>query len=568
MRSLMNSFTRTYCLGFYSYWASVLLIAIAPISSRRCSGQINFTDVTESTGIDFIHFDGHDGRHFLIESMSAGLALFDFDNDSDLDIYFLSGAPIDSEDAKWPANHLYRNDGDLQFTNVGSLAGVADLGFGLGVACADFNNDGFVDVYVNNYGNNVLYRNNGDGTYDNVAETSNTTNGIRVGGGASFLDIDRDGNLDLYVANYIEFDEESHEVHYHKGLPSYPSPLRFEPAKDTLFRNLGDGTFADISLESGIHDVAGRSMGLATLDVEPDGDTDIFVANDSQENHLFLNEGNGRFIESALLSGLAFDFRGRQQASMGVAILDSNNGSLFDLVVTSFSEEFVTIYKNGGEGFFQDSTIASGIGPATLPHVTWGVIAEDFNLDGNSDLFVAAGDLDDNRSQRGGTIATTGFNALNLMFRGAESGRFQFLGNEWGTASSSKYSTRCAIAGDLDNDGDPDLVLLNARNKPSIFRNECDRSPLKVQLTGTLSNRDGIGALVSHQRNGDSLATKAISSGQSYQGDARNIFISFANAQTGDSIEVRWPSGAVSHAVITNVETQIKMVESREFRRN
>ena len=276
--------------------------------------------------------------------MSAGLALFDYDNDLDLDIYLLSGAPIDaSEPSSWQSNQLYRNDGGFKFTDVSKEAGVDDDGFGLGVACADFDNDGFVDLYLNNFGANILYHNNGDGTFDDVTESARAANGTKVGGGASFLDIDQDGDLDLYVANYIQLDVQSHKVHIHKGLPSYPSPLQFEPEADTLLLNNGNGVFSDVSVESGIRDVAGRSMGVATFDYEADGDTDIYVANDSQENHLFVNDGKGKFLESALIAGLAMDYQGKHQASMGVEVVDVNGDTHQDLVVTSFSEEFVTL---------------------------------------------------------------------------------------------------------------------------------------------------------------------------------------------------------------------------------
>lgn len=515
-----------------------------------CGGQdkqtqtIVFTDVTANSGIDFQHTDGSDGRHFLIESMSGGLALFDFDNDGDTDIYLLNGAPIDAPERPKKSNALYRNDGNMHFTDVTPFAGVGDAHFGLGVAVADYNNDGHCDLYINNYGPNVLYLNKGDGTFENVTAYSGTQNGNQVGGGVSFVDVDGDGSLDLYVANYISFDAQKHKVHIHKGLPSYPSPLSFQPAADALLRSNGDGTFEDISLSSGIASVAGRSMGVATLDVDGDFDTDIFVANDSQENYLFLNDGHGRFEELALLSGLTHDFRGRAQASMGVEVADFENDGLPDLVVTSFAEEFVTIYNNAGNGVFDDVSVSRRIGPATFPHVTWGLAAEDFDGDGWTDLFIGAGDLDDNRMQRGGNIQASGYKVEDLVFRNSGGGQMSFLEKRWGDAALVKTTTRGVVAGDLDQDGDLDIVTLNSRDQPRVYRNDSMQagSSLRVLLVGKTSNRDGIGAQISLKS--DAAATY-VRSGRGYQSDVRAPvgLTDRTPAPPQLRLQITWPNG-------------------------
>ncbi len=539
---------RRLCFRSLAEWIEVVLpaaclILLLPIRSSAES-PIVFTDVTPESGIEFVHSDGSDGRHFIIESMSAGLALLDFDNDGDLDVYFLSGAPIEGGGIEArPTNALYRNDGDLKFTDVTRQSGVGDTGFGLGVACADYDNDGYVDLYINNYRRNTFYRNNGDGTFSDITDQAGVANGKRVGGGTSFLDIDGDGDLDLYVANYIQFDARSHKVHIHKGLPSYPSPLRYEPAPDTLFRNEADGTFRDISGASGIRSVAGRSMGVATFDYDSDGDPDILVANDSQENHFFSNNGKGEFTELGLLTGLAYDFKGKAQASMGAEVSDFGGDGLFDLAVTSFSEEPATIYQNSGEGFFDDVTLRTGISPPTFAHVTWGVVAEDFDLDGKPDLLIGAGDLDDNRNRRGGSNAATGYHVPDVMLRNLGQGRFDYLEQNWGSASSVNQSTRGLIAGDLDGDGDADVIALNARSRPTVLRNDCPPKVrrLRLRLIGHASNRDAIGAVV---RVADVHGTQAvcIRSGRSYQSDARgSVTLALSDDSEKTAVEVTWP---------------------------
>lgn len=511
-------------------------------------GPIVLTDVTDQSGIVFEHTDGSDGRHFIIESMSAGLAMLDFDLDGDLDLYFLNGAPLDrSTETELPANALYRNEGNMRFTDVTQSAGVGDTGFGLGVACADFDNDGDPDIFVNNYGTNVLYVNNGDGTFLNATRDAGTDLGALVGGGTSFFDMDLDGDLDLYVANYNQFDIHSHQVHYHRGLPSYPSPQLFEAEFDDLYRNNGDGTFTNMAAEVGIRAVSGRSMGIVAFDYDNDSDTDVLVANDTQANFLFENDGQGHFTEVGLLAGLAYDFRGQAQASMGLDVADFNRDGLPDVVMTSFSEEYTTIYSNLGQGLFEDATIRSGIGPATRPHVTWGVIASDFDSDGWKDLFVACGDLDDNRTRRGGALSATGYRVPDLVFRNGGQGKFEDLRDQWGSGATVSQSSRGAVAGDLDGDGDPDIAVLNSRSRPTLLRNDTRSDSLQVEITliGHSANRNGIGAKIELVAS-DEKTVEYVLSGRSYQGDVCGPTVIATDRSAKElRFEVTWP-GQVS----------------------
>jgi enediyne biosynthesis protein E4 len=508
--------------------------------------SILLNDVTDNCGVNFVHSDGSYGQRFVIEVMSGGLALLDYDNDGDLDIYFLNGAPIRKPLDDPPARDaLFRNDGNFKFSQVTLPAGLGDTSMGLGIGWGDYDNDGFRDLYVNNYGPNVLYHNCGDGTYEVVTDMAGVANGNLVGGGVAFFDKEGDGDLDLYVANYVKFDPAAHRIHIHKGVPAYPSPLSYEPEKHTLYENNGDGTFKDVSESSGIHAVAGRGMGLVAFDFDDDGDVDVFVANDTQENFLFQNDGHGKFEEVALSAGVAYDSRGRAQASMGVDILDADQDGRMDLFVTAFSEEFAPFYRNLGNGFFEDLTLRAGTSTATFPHVTWGIVAEDFDNDGMEDIFVGCGDLDDNKSQRGGTNTATAFNVENLMLQGTGKSKFKDLKKSWGSGAMVAKSTRGVVAGDLNNDGLVDVVTLNERAAATVLQNETknlNRS-ITLQLIGTQSNRDAVGAVVTIQQAGKQLVNHVIS-GHSYQSDSgRQLHFGLSSSLEKVTVLVKWPSG-------------------------
>ena len=531
-------------------------------SQQRASIVLN--DVTRETGIDFVHSDGSTGQFFLVESMSAGLAVIDFDSDGDLDIYFLNGAPIQATPDQPPkSNALYRNDGNWKFTNVTKAAKVGDSHLGLGIACADYDNDGFIDIYLNNYGENILYRNNGDGTYLEVTDFAAVGNGQRVGGGASFFDMDRDGDLDLYVGNYVRFDIADHRVHMHKGLPSYPSPLSFQPDPDSLFENLGDGTFRDISTQSGIDACAGRSMGLVTFDYDDDGDIDVYVANDTQENFLFVNDGQGHFDEVALLAGLALDFKGNAQASMGVELVDLDQDGRLDLFVTSFAEEFATYYRNLGNGSFEDATLRAGASEATFPHVTWGVAAADFDNNSTPDLIIATGHLDPLHEKRVGASSTTSFRVPDMLLQNMGQGRLVDAGKDWGSGALVAESTRGLISCDLDSDGKQDVVALNSNSPPTLLKNESPSgSFVRIQLIGVDSNRDALGSKVEIEQLGKKQVAQ-LRSGHSYQCEGHH-FLHFG-LQSSEAIvnaNIRWPSGQTTHLQLRPSQFAI-IVESR-----
>ena len=367
------------------------------VFSHMLFGKIALTDVTGQTQITFKHTDGGSGQRYIMETVSAGLALFDYDGDGDIDIYFLNGAPLKGTKVKkLPVNALYRNEGNWKFTDVTEQSGLGDAGYGLGVAVGDYDNDADLDVYLNNYGPNVLYRNNGDGTFTDVTRQAGVDNGFQVGAGACFLDMDKDGDLDLYVSNYLQFSYDKHVSSMADGYPTYANPKTYPPLPDTLYRNNGDGTFTDVSKASGVGNHAGWGMGMVCADYDNDGDTDVFVGNDVAENFLFQNDGRGRFEEVGLAAGTAYKVDGSPSASMGVDCGDYDNDGWLDFFVTSYQQELAVLYRNLGDGVFEDVTMTTGAAAGTLPNVTWGNSFVDFDNDGDRDIFIACGHLQDN----------------------------------------------------------------------------------------------------------------------------------------------------------------------------
>lgn len=521
-------------------WMAVALMFIPPVLPQT---RIEFSDVTAQSGVRFSHTDGSSGRHYIVEYVSAGLATFDFDNDGDIDIYFLNGAPqLGTKSDTIPRNALFRNDGNWKFTDVSNQANVGHAGHGLGVTIGDYDNDGDADIYLNNLGPNTLYRNNGDGTFTDVTSAAGVKNGDRVGAGTCFVDIDRDGDLDLYAANYIQFSYDKHIPRTQKGFPVYGSPRDYPPEPDTLYRNNGDGTFTDISAESGIAGHIAYGMGMVCADYDSDGDADIFVGNDVGANFLFENDGQGRFKEVALIKGFAYDGRGTIQGTMGLDCADFDNDGHLDFHVTSYQNELATLYKNLSGTFLQDVTNLSGVGRGTFAQVTWGNGFADFDNDGNRDIFVACGHLYDNVDR---FDDRTSYNAKNLVMQNLGRGKFLQPNGASGSGMTVRLSSRGACFDDLDNDGDLDAVILNSRQKPSLLRNDSQNPNhwLQLQLQGTASNRDAVGARV-ELTTGKETQIDEVHSGRGYQGHfGTRLHFGLGNRSQIDEIRIKWPSG-------------------------
>jgi hypothetical protein len=398
---------------------------------------------------------------------------------------------------------------------------------------------------LNNHGPNALYRNNGDGTFTDVTAQAGVDNGDLMGAGTCFLDMDKDGDLDLYVSNYLKFSYDRHVVPIVSGVPKYMGPPYYPPVSDTLYRNNGDGTFTDVSDEAGISRHLGAAMGMVCSDYDCDGDTDVFLANDiSNGNFLFRNDGTGKFDEIGLLAGLAYDLHGDEHGSMGVDVGDYDNDGIFDFYVTSYQRQLATLFKGLGNDAFEDVTRTTGAGAGTMTNVTWGNSFVDFDNDGDRDIFVACGHLqpfieqyDDN---------STYFQS-NLLLMNTGDGKFIDVSEESGPGMKVKLSSRGAGFDDLDDDGDVDVVILNSRREPTILRNDSPSKGhwLQVRLRAVKTNRDGVGSIVKVVA-GDLTLIDEVHSGRGYQSHyGTRLHFGLGNRDKIDRVEVRWIGGGV-----------------------
>jgi hypothetical protein len=535
------------------------LLACLPAAAE---GPIQLRNVTAETGITFKHTDGSGGRRYLVEQVASGLATFDYDGDGLVDIYFVSGSPLPG--TKWggppPRNALYRNLGHFRFADVTEKAGVGGTGFGLGAAVADYDNDGQPDLYVSNFGPNVLYRNNGDGTFRNVTAHAGVGRGNHVGAGVAFLDFDGDGALDLFAANYTHLDFKTHTMHTFKGVPVYPGPLNYQGETSNLFHNRGDGTFADVSAESGIAGQTGTGMGVICADYDNDGNTDIFVANDERPNFLYHNNGQGKFEEVGLVAGIAFDAFGVARGNMGVEAADWNHQGRLDFVVTAYQKEPTMLYQNLGKGLFADATAAAGVGKANYNQVRWGLGLVDFDNDGYPDLFIACGHTDDNVERYDDT---TSYRAQNVVLRNTGDGRFVDVSATCGDGLAPKKVARGVAFDDLDNDGRVDVVILNSRTAPTVLRNESPPGNhwLQLRLQGVKTNRDGVGAQVRVVA-GQLVQLDEVHSGRGYQSHwGSRLHFGLGKHPRVDRIEVRWIGGGLDVVEDVRADRRLTIVE-------
>ena len=525
-----------------------------------------FTEVGNQAGLTFRHVHGGTGRRYYIETMGPGIAFLDYDGDGNLDIYAVNGQYTEGDRSAPPTpqspvsslqpltNVLYRNNGDGTFVDVTQEAGVGDTGYGVGVTAADYDNDGDLDIYVTNYGPNVLYRNNGDGTFVDVTREAGVRD-PRWGVGCAFLDYDGDGYLDLYVANYVDFSLEVRAEaltpymapggRIRKDVTAYPHPDNFRGASDVLYRNNGDGTFVDVTREADVFNPAGKGMGMACGDYDNDGDVDIYVANDRTPNFLYRNNGDGTFVDVALMAGVGYNEDGKTESSMGVDFGDYDNDGQLDLIVPNFQGETCTLYRNEGYGAFGDVSISSGIGAPTRPYVGWGAGFLDYDNDGDLDLFIATGHVLDNVEL---FDASTSYPQRNFLFRNeGPDGRYAFtdISAQAGPGLALVKPSRGTAFGDYDRDGDVDILVINCNDSISLLRNDGNDLGhwLQVRTVGTRSNRDGIGARITVTA-GDRVQIREIKSGSSlYSQSDLWAHFGLGDRTRVDRMEIRWPSG-------------------------
>jgi enediyne biosynthesis protein E4 len=498
-------------------------------------------DTTTPKGLDFRHQNSATTQKYLIETMGGGVALFDYNNDGLLDVFLVNSGRL-TDPMREPENfgrhlpqywnRLYRQNRDNSFTDVTEAAGLSQAGggnYGMGVATGDYDNDGYTDLYVTSYGKNILYRNNGNGTFTDVTLKAQ----VAAGGwsaSAGFLDYDNDGRLDLFVTRYMEWDTKHSRV-CGGGRHTYCPPGEFPATTNVLYRNKGDGTFEDVSGPSGIAGKKGRSLGLAFADYDSDGFPDIFVANDGMEQFLFHNDGNGKFTERGLDAGTALSDDGKPFAGMGADFRDYDNDGRPDIIVTDLARQRYSVYHNDGNGAFSYRSLETGLGALSSGSSGWGMRLEDFNNDGWKDLFVAQGHVMDNVEKIDPALhyLETPLLALN------HAGHFE----SGDTGTILRAAGRGAAFGDLNNDGWVDIVVSVLDDHPIVFRNRGGKMHwLIILLRGTRSNRDGMGARV--VVNGQSQY--ATTSGSYLSASDKRVHFGLGEAKSAD-VEIEWPSG-------------------------
>ena len=516
---------------------------------------IQFRDVTQQAGIKFVHNNGAFGKKFLPETMGPGVAFIDYDNDGWPDIFLVNGMDWPGHIQKRSTPKLYHNNHDGTFTDVTHQAGLDLEMFGMGVAVGDFDNDGFDDLFVTAYGQNHLFHNNGNGTFTDVTQKAGLAGPSEFSTSAAWVDYDKDGRLDLVVANYVQWSAEKDLYCTLDGKSkSYCTPESYKGTAVRLWHNRGDGTFEDVTQKAGLGEATSKTLGVAVLDYDGDGWPDLLFSNDTQPNKLYRNNGNGTFTEKAVVAGVAFSEDGVARAGMGVDAADYDHSGLPSLLITNFSNQMLSLYHNEGRGLFVDEAPRSEIGRASLLTLGFGCFFFDYDLDGWPDVLVANGhiDADIQRVQTNVKYAMPPH-----LFRNVGQGKFEEVTKFMGPAFGTPRVGRGAAYADINNDGRLDLLLSTNGGPVYLFRNEAQRAAanhsLRVKLAGTKSNRDGIGTVVKLTSGGETQ-TQMMRSGSSYL-SASELVLTFGVAQrdTAESIEIRWPSGQVER--LTNVRT-------------
>lgn len=522
--------------------ALVCLVPFAAPAADDKAGVPTLVDITAKAGITFAHSIGDDELSNIVESTGAGCAFIDYDGDGDLDIYLVNGrylTGISSAKGRGLAgkltNALYRNDGSGSFTDVTAKAGVGDTGFGMAAVSADYDNDGDADLFITNYGRDTLYRNNGDGSFIDVTVAAGVGSEL-WSVGATFFDYDADGLLDLFVGGYLRFDP---EYRYYYAAEAFPGPLAYRGQMDTLYRNRGDGTFENVSKQAGVGTDTGRAMGVAACDIDADGRPDLYIANDGMENYFYRNRGDGTFKNDALRTGTAFGQNGEATSAMGPEFGDFDNDGLMDLLVPDMG--YGCLYRNTGRGYFEEKSAAMGLARPLGQYTSWSGNFADFDNDGWIDIFIANGDAHHLEAEE------------DLLLRNERGARFTDISAKAGADFQSKGVGRGSAVGDLDSDGDLDLLVLNINAPPRLYRNDGGNRGhwLMVKTIGTASNRDGIGARIKLLSEGRTQ-TREIRSASGYlsQSDPRAHF-GLGSATKATKLEVRWPSGRTQ--VLTDV---------------
>ena len=542
------------------FWTALFLLSCAmgvnaQSPQNSSANSITFRDITQKAGIHFVHNNAAFGKKYLPETMGPGVAFIDYDNDGWPDIFIVNGMDWPGHGSKLSTPKLYHNNHDGTFTDVTHKAGLDVEMFGMGVAVGDYDNDGYDDLFVTALGQSHLFHNNGNGTFTDVTEKAGLLGPKEFSTSAAWVDYDRDGKLDLVVANYVQWSLEDDLYCTLDGKSkSYCTPESYKGASVRLWHNRGDGTFEDVTKKAGLWEPTSKTLGIAILDYDNDGWPDLLFSNDTQPNKLYRNNGNGTFTEKAVVAGVAFSEDGVARAGMGVDAADYDRSGLASILITNFSNQMLSLYHNEGKGLFVDEAPRSEVGRNSLLTLGFGCFFFDYDLDGWPDILIANGHID-------GDIQRVQPNVKYAMpphiFRNLGKGYFQEVTKSLGAGFATPRVGRGAAYGDINNDGRLDLLLSTNGGPVYLFENDFTGSPgaanksVRIKLIGTKSNRDGIGTVVKLTAGGE-FQSEMLRSGSSYL-SASELVLTFglAKHEQADSIEIRWPSGQVEK--LTNV---------------
>jgi hypothetical protein len=511
------------------------------------AGPLRFREVSAAWGLDFRHHHGGSGKYYMVEMMGGGVVLFDYDGDGDLDVLFVDAGSLPGYQGEPPKTRLFRNDGGGHFVDVTERSGIKVSGYGMGGAAADVDGDGNLDLFLTAFGRNQLFHNNGDGTFTDVTAKAGVGGEPRWNTSAAFADVDRDGHLDLYVASYIDFSLEQNRFcgDKEKGIQGYCTPQAYEGTRHVFYHNRGDGTFEDATQKAGLGEGKGAGLGVVFGDIDNDGWPDLYVANDQSPNFLYRNRGNGTFEDISLTSGTAYGPKGLPEGSMGVDLGDYDNDGKLDIGVANFELETNGLYHNNGAGLFADNRYIAGIAEPSLLFLGFGLAFADFDQDGDLDLILANGNVQDHPERFGGVNT---YGQRNHVYENLGNGRFHLVAD---SGLDTLRSHRGMAVGDLDGDGDLDVVVVALNDRAEVYENlgggigGGSGAFLAVDLAGTKSNRFGIGARIEVEAGGKRQIREAKTGASYLSQSAITAHFGLGKAAKADRLTVRWPSGKV-----------------------
>ncbi len=532
-------------------------------SRPQAPSPFRFAEIAQQAGIDFLHVSGMTEERYAPTANGSGVAIFDYDNDGKLDLYFATGTLLPLGTARTGPNRLYKNLADNRFRDMTEASGLGFAGYCQGIVIGDIDNDGDPDVFLCNYGGNVLFLNNGDGSFQDISKDAGI-GGFHWSTGGAFLDYDNDGDLDLYVTNYGQWKIPGDvQVCGSRNVRTYCIPTSIKPARHILYRNNGNLTFTEVTEAAGVARSDGRGFGVVAADLNGDNRIDLYVANDMCPNFVFLNRGNGTFEDVSESSGAGYDAHGKTHAGMGVDAEDINGDGRPDLFVTNYWNEPNSLYMNLGDGMFEDRTPGSGMATDSTPWVGWGCTLSDFDNDGWPDCFVTNGHVDNN-------LELLGYNSPYahppLLHRNLEGHGFRLATRDAGTYFDEAHVGRGVAIGDLDNDGDIDIVVNHKDGVPALLRNDTKTSHhwVRLHLIGTIGNRDAIGARVEVELAGRTIARQRKGGSSLESAHDPRLLIGIGIESQAQKVSVHWPSGHVSVAEQLAADKSYRVVEPRD----